>query len=232
MEEDDLVYSPDNARELSELRDAGKRQQPVAPTQKREKTAQEKADEAVIIQDAKDKATFNSPQAVRDRRIADEKAMRDKKVRDREERERLDIERQKSAENQRILTSINQFSDTTNDQGQVIKKGIDLDLAFGQEEAFVVERLRGQKSKDARAKITQVVSSLKLANASKLKGSGSISDGERALLGEAATVLSDWTISPELAAEEMAKIKPIFEKINREAASEDEISGLLTKYGN
>ena len=59
---------------------------------------------------------------------------------------------------------------------------------------------------DAEAKVNQLTSFLAIENREAMKGSGAISDFEAKTLAQAASVLSDKTISDELATEELDKV--------------------------
>jgi len=75
----------------------------------------------------------------------------------------------------------------------------DLNKIFGRGEEFYPDLLRSQDGIDMKANVNQFVGQLKLAAAGKMKGQGSVSDSERKTLNDAATVLSNPNISPELA---------------------------------
>lgn len=94
-----------------------------------------------------------------------------------------------------------------------ILSGSDLDLIYGRGESLVPEVLRSQEGQNLIAQRDRLVAQLELGAAGKLKGSGSVSEGERAILANSATVLKRPDISAELATQELARIRPIFEKI-------------------
>jgi uncharacterized protein (DUF1786 family) len=80
------------------------------------------------------------------------------------------------------------------------------------------------------AKRNMVASTMKLAAAGKLKGQGTITDAEREMLSDAATVLSNESISPELAKTELERVKVVFENIvsgNKQQAPQDAIDYLM-----
>ena len=56
------------------------------------------------------------------------------------------------------------------------------------------------------------MASLELAAAGKMKGQGQLSDGERKILKEGATILSNQDISPEAARAEVNRILPTYQK--------------------
>lgn len=88
----------------------------------------------------------------------------------------------------------------------------DLDLIFGRGESLYPELFRSQKGIDLMAKKEKYIAGLQLAAAAKMKGSGQISDGERKILANSATILSNPNISPEAAREEIVKSQAIFNK--------------------
>jgi len=82
-----------------------------------------------------------------------------------------------------------------------------LDNVYGVEEQFVYDRFRSQEGKDMLADRNQIIASLQLAQAGKLKGQGQVSEGERAILKDASTVLGDSSISPEKARDALQKAR-------------------------
>lgn len=72
-----------------------------------------------------------------------------------------------------------------------------------------------QKSVDVAARKDNLVSLLQLAARGKLKGQGSVSDTESKMLANAATILANPTISPDLARKELARAKAYFERSMR-----------------
>ena len=86
----------------------------------------------------------------------------------------------------------------------------DLDLIYGGAEWLLPDKLRSQSGKNMLARKNQVVSSLKLLAAGKLKGQGSITENERIMLAQAATTLENQDIDPTLAQEELKRILPIY----------------------
>jgi len=84
---------------------------------------------------------------------------------------------------------------------------LDLDKIYGLEEQFYPNYLYDQESKDMIADRNNIVANLELAAAGKLKGQGQVSEGERAILKQAATLLSDVSISPEKARKELEAAK-------------------------
>lgn len=106
----------------------------------------------------------------------------------------------------------------------------DLDLIYGGAEWVLPDKFRSQKGKNMLARKNQVVSSLKLMAAGKLKGQGSITENERTMLAQAATTLENQDIDPSLAEEELKRIIPIYNYfISGESTVSDE--DLLRKYG-
>ena len=88
----------------------------------------------------------------------------------------------------------------------------DLDSIYGRGESLYPDLFRGQKGIDTIAKKNRFVASLELAAAGKMKGQGQLSDGERKILKEGATILSNQDISPEAARAEVNRILPTYQK--------------------
>ena len=86
----------------------------------------------------------------------------------------------------------------------------DLDLIYGGMEWALPDKLRNQRGKNMLARKNQVVSSLKLMAAGKLKGQGSITENERTMLAQAATTLENQDIDSGSAREELNRILPIY----------------------
>ena len=87
----------------------------------------------------------------------------------------------------------------------------DLDLIYGGAEWVLPDKLRSQKGKNMMARRDQVASTMSLMAADKLKGQGTITDPERAMLAEVASMLKNQDISAERAKAELERVKPIFE---------------------
>jgi hypothetical protein len=83
--------------------------------------------------------------------------------------------------------------------------------AFGKIVTNTPDIAKSQKSIDAIADINQIKGLLTLESRQKLKGQGTISDGEQKILGESATVLNNPLISDERARKELRKIRNVFE---------------------
>ncbi len=83
--------------------------------------------------------------------------------------------------------------------------------AFGKVVTTTPELLRRQVSIDAIADVDQVKSLITLESRQKLKGQGTITDSEQAILAKSATVLQNPMISDERARQELIKIKRVFE---------------------
>lgn len=95
----------------------------------------------------------------------------------------------------------------------------DVDLIYGSMEYLQPDFLRSQEGKNMLAKRDQISSLLELAAAGKLKGQGGVSEGERSILKESATMLKNQSISAEQAEIELKKARDIFEgKLRREGA--------------
>lgn len=75
----------------------------------------------------------------------------------------------------------------------------DLDLIYGRGESLLPDVLRSQSGIDLVAQRDQYLANLRLAQVGKLAGTGPITESEQAILKQAATVLNNPDISPELA---------------------------------
>jgi hypothetical protein len=98
----------------------------------------------------------------------------------------------------------------------LLNEKVDLDLIYGSQEWAQPDALRSQQGVNMQARRDQIGSSLQLAAAGKLKGQGTITDSERLMLAEAATLLKNENISPEMAKLELERIRPTFERIINE----------------
>jgi len=81
----------------------------------------------------------------------------------------------------------------------------DLYKIYGKGESMYPDLLRSQEGINMLAQRDQLVGMLELAAAGELKGQGSVSDSERKTLKDAATLLRNPDISPELAKEHLEK---------------------------
>lgn len=86
----------------------------------------------------------------------------------------------------------------------------DVDLIYGSLEYLQPDFLRSQEGKNMLAKRDQISSLLELAAAGKLKGQGGVSEGERSILKESATMLKNQSISAEQAEIELRKARDVF----------------------
>ncbi len=85
-----------------------------------------------------------------------------------------------------------------------------LDKIYGRFEGQYPTIARSQEGHDMRARINQIVGLVSLAASSKVKGQGTLTDGERKMLAESATLLGNYSISPEIAHKELMRIQQIF----------------------
>lgn len=81
----------------------------------------------------------------------------------------------------------------------------DLESIYGVEEQLVWDRMRSQDSIDMMAKRDRLVALFELAAAGKMKGQGQVSEGERKILKDSATVLSNRKISADAAKAEIER---------------------------
>ena len=93
---------------------------------------------------------------------------------------------------------------------------------YGAMEGFFPDALRWQGNRDNQIKRDQISSTLQLAAAGKLKGQGTITDPERKLLSDAASVLGNEEIGPKAALAELNRIRPIFQKMLEAANNPEE----------
>lgn len=93
----------------------------------------------------------------------------------------------------------------------VLEKG-DLNSIFGKGESIYPTLLRSQKGIDLMAKKDQFVAMLELAAAGQMKGAGQISDSERRILRDSATILNKPDISATAAMETMETTMELLRK--------------------
>jgi hypothetical protein len=133
------------------------------------------------------------------------------------ESKRLNIDETKIANEQKRNEAIasknarREEADSAVSQITSLLTGDRFSSAFGKVVANTPELLRSQKSIDAIADIDQIKGLLTLESRQKLKGQGTISDGEQKILAASATVLNNPLISDELARKELRKIRNVFE---------------------
>ena len=88
----------------------------------------------------------------------------------------------------------------------------DLESIYGKGESLYPDLARSQKGIDLIASRNRFVASLELAAAGKMKGQGTLSDGERKILKDGATTLSNPDISADAARAEINRILPTYAK--------------------
>jgi hypothetical protein len=113
------------------------------------------------------------------------------------------VSMQEASEAQQALASID----------KLISPDVDLESIYGRGESYYPDIARKQQNIDLMAENDRIVNLLKLASAGKLKGQGTITDPERAMLAQAATTLSNRDISGKAAKAEWERIRPQFEAI-------------------
>lgn len=114
------------------------------------------------------------------------------------------------AEAKGVMSVIDELTGFGLDEGE---EAFDLDVIYGKHEGFMPNVLRSQEGIDAMAKRDRIVDSLNLMAAGKLKGQGQITENERAMLARAATTLSNHEISPEMAKDELIRVKAKFGEV-------------------
>ena len=102
-------------------------------------------------------------------------------------------------------------ADSAVEQVSSLLTGDRFSSAFGKVVTNTPDIAKSQKSIDAIADINQIKGLLTLESRQKLKGQGTISDGEQKILAESATVLNNPLISDERARRELRKIRGVFE---------------------
>lgn len=98
-------------------------------------------------------------------------------------------------------------------------KKADFNKIYGRGESLYPELARSQEGINMIAKRNQLVAMLKLGAAGELKGQGSITDPERQMIGEAATMLANPNIDPKLARESLDMAMTVFRRNAGKAAN-------------
>jgi hypothetical protein len=130
---------------------------------------------------------------------------------------RLNIDETKIANEQKrneVIASKNarrEEADSAVAQVTSLLTGDRFSSAFGKLVTNTPDIAKSQKSIDAIADIDQIKGLLTLESRQKLKGQGTISDGEQKILAASATVLNNPLISDDLARKELRKIRNVFE---------------------
>jgi hypothetical protein len=133
------------------------------------------------------------------------------------ESSRLNIDETKINNEQKKQDAINsknsrrQEADSAVAQITSLLTGDRFSSAFGRVVTNTPDIAKSKKSIDAIADINQIKGLLTLESRQKLKGQGTISDGEQKILAESATVLNNPLISDERARKELRKIRNVFE---------------------
>jgi hypothetical protein len=133
------------------------------------------------------------------------------------ESRRLDIDETKINNEQLKQDAINsknsrrEEADSAVAQVTSLLTGDRFSSAFGRVVTNTPDIAKSKKSIDAIADINQIKGLLTLESRQKLKGQGTISDGEQKILAESATVLNNPLISDERARKELRKIRNVFE---------------------
>jgi hypothetical protein len=83
--------------------------------------------------------------------------------------------------------------------------------AFGRSVHMLPEYLRSQQSIDTKASVDQITALISLDSREKLKGSGTISDGEAKTLAQSATILANPLISDAVAERELRRVLGVFQ---------------------
>jgi hypothetical protein len=133
------------------------------------------------------------------------------------ESRRLDIDETKINNNQQKQDAINSKNSRREEADSAVAQitslltGDRFSSAFGRVVTNTPDIAKSKRSIDAIADINQIKGLLTLESRQKLKGQGTISDGEQKILGESATVLNNPLISDERARKELRKIRNVFE---------------------
>jgi hypothetical protein len=133
------------------------------------------------------------------------------------ESRRLDIDETKINNDQQKQDAINSKNSRREEADSAVAQitslltGDRFSSAFGRVVTNTPDIAKSKRSIDAIADINQIKGLLTLESRQKLKGQGTISDGEQKILGESATVLNNPLISDERARKELRKIRNVFE---------------------
>jgi len=88
----------------------------------------------------------------------------------------------------------------------------DLDSIYGRGESIYPELLRSQKGIDLFKQRERLTATIVMARRGELKGQGAVSDSDQKMLENAATILKDPNISPELARQELKRVREIIQR--------------------
>ena len=133
------------------------------------------------------------------------------------ESKRLNIDETKITNEEKRNEAINAKNarraeaDSAVDQVNSLLNGDRFTEAFGKLVTNTPDIAKSQASLDAIADVDQIKGLLTLESRQKLKGQGTISDGEQKILAQSATVLNNPLISDERARRELRKIRGVFE---------------------
>jgi hypothetical protein len=133
------------------------------------------------------------------------------------ESRRLNIDETKIKNEQQKQDAINSKNSRRSEADSAVSQvssllaGDRFSAAFGKIVTNTPDIAKSQASIDAIADINQIKGLLTLESRQKLKGQGTISDGEQKILAESATVLNNPLISDERARRELRKIRNVFE---------------------
>lgn len=168
-------------------------------------TAEERASAAGLATTAKEDARTRALDA-REKRLQSQRQKIEKDEIDLVER-RIGLNQNKAKQDARKAEAI----DSLNLANTLLNS--DLASIYGKGESLIPDLVRSQEGIDLMRQRDQFVASLQLMQAGKLKGQGTITDSEREILKNSITVLSDPNISPELAAREIQRLIPIYQRV-------------------
>lgn len=106
----------------------------------------------------------------------------------------------------------------------------ELGLIYGREEQFVPDSVRGQEGIDLMAQRDQLVGMIELGAASELKGQGSITENERAILRDAVTILKNKRISPSLAKIQLDRAMRVLMRNAGKATGDDKAGSSIGRF--
>lgn len=106
----------------------------------------------------------------------------------------------------------------------------DVNQVFGWGNINPINRLPASEAQNTKAKVDRLKGLVSLENANKLKGQGAISEAERTMLANAATVLNNPWISPEQAISELNRLKHQFGGEQAQSPNSTQVGRFIVSY--
>ena len=100
-----------------------------------------------------------------------------------------------------------------------VKGKLNLSYAYGRSNVLIPDAAKPAEWIDAEARRDRIASNLQLANVSKLKGTGPITENEQKILARAASALTNPLISDKLAEAELKRVRDMFARWAKESAA-------------